>query len=75
MELSLAGLLGAMVGSLIGAVNSVAIIAYADGWLRMRHAVRPAGLMPHPVALFVTWWTLPVRVGRIPWLCGRVSAA
>ena len=39
MELSLAGLLGAMAGSLIGAINSVAIIAYADGWLRAHHAI------------------------------------
>jgi hypothetical protein len=36
MDLSLAGLLGAMAGSLIGTINSVAIIAYADGWLRAR---------------------------------------
>ena len=36
MELSLAGLLGAMIGSLIGAINSVAIIAYAQGRLRTR---------------------------------------
>ena len=39
MDLSLAGLLGAMAGSLIGAINSVAIIAYADGWLRARQAL------------------------------------
>ena len=39
MELSLSGLIGAMIGSALGAVNSVAIIAYANGWLRARHAV------------------------------------
>jgi hypothetical protein len=38
MELSLAGVLGAMVGSAVGAINSVAIIAYANGWMR-RHQV------------------------------------
>ena len=40
MELSLAGVLGAMAGSAVGAINSVAIIAYADGWLRGRHAMQ-----------------------------------
>jgi hypothetical protein len=39
MELSLSGLIGAMIGSAAGAVNSVAIIAYANGWLRARHVV------------------------------------
>jgi hypothetical protein len=39
MELSLAGLLGAMIGSLLGAINSVAIIGYAQGWLAGRQPV------------------------------------
>jgi hypothetical protein len=36
MELSLAGLLGAMAGSLIGAINAVAIIGYANSWMSER---------------------------------------
>jgi hypothetical protein len=39
MELSLGGLIGAMIGSALGAVNSIAIIAYANGWLRARLAI------------------------------------
>ena len=36
MDLSLAGLLGAMVGSLLGAINAVAIIGYANSWMHER---------------------------------------
>jgi hypothetical protein len=36
MELSLAGLLGAMAGSLLGAINAVAIIGYANSWMHER---------------------------------------
>jgi len=36
MDLSLAGLLGAMAGSLLGAINAVAIVGYANGWMRER---------------------------------------
>jgi TRAP-type C4-dicarboxylate transport system permease large subunit len=42
MDLSLSGLIGAMIGALLGAINSVAIIAYADGWLRSRNMVQTA---------------------------------
>jgi hypothetical protein len=42
MELSLSGLIGAMVGSAVGALNYVAIVAYAEGWLRARHTVESA---------------------------------
>jgi len=40
MELSLAGLVGAMAGSLIGAINAVAIIGYANGWMRERQVAQ-----------------------------------
>jgi hypothetical protein len=40
MELSLAGLLGAMAGSLLGAINAVAIIGYANGWMQERQIAR-----------------------------------
>jgi hypothetical protein len=40
MDLSLAGLLGAMVGSLLGATNAVAIIGYANSWLHERQVAQ-----------------------------------
>ena len=40
MELSLAGLFGAMAGSLLGAINAVAIIGYANGWMQERQIVQ-----------------------------------
>jgi hypothetical protein len=42
MELSLAGLVGAMIGTAVGALNFVAIAAYAEGWLRARNTLEAA---------------------------------
>jgi len=40
MELSLAGLLGAMAGSVLGAINAVAIIGYANSWMHERQVAQ-----------------------------------
>jgi hypothetical protein len=40
MELSLAGLLGAMAGSALGAINAVAIIGYANSWMHERQVAQ-----------------------------------
>jgi hypothetical protein len=42
MELSLAGLIGAMIGTAVGAMNSVAIVVYAEGWMRARNTIQGA---------------------------------
>ncbi len=40
MELSLAGLIGAMIGTALGAMNYVAIVAYAESFLRARSTLQ-----------------------------------
>jgi hypothetical protein len=40
MDLSLAGLIGAMIGALAGAVNAVPLVAYADRAMRARRPVQ-----------------------------------
>ena len=42
MELSLPGLIGAMIGTAVGAMNYVAIVVYAEGWLRARNTLEAA---------------------------------
>jgi hypothetical protein len=42
MELSAAGLIGAMIGTAVGALNYVAIVSYAEGWLRARNTLQAA---------------------------------
>ena len=42
MELSAAGLIGAMVGAAVGAMNYAAIVIYAEGWLRGRNVAESA---------------------------------